>query len=128
MLQILTDEERDAIGNYLKQQGSLFNDGFYDDFYIDTVCCIFKSKHHPDDIEWIGTSDGEFMFAWKDFKTLVSEGYGDAMDEPHLRSLTIVFKDNRTLWCEDINGEVFWSWDKGFDIPTDAKILHSLWY
>lgn len=127
MLPILTDAERDSINDYLSQHGSVLKEGFYDNFYVDTVCCIFKSGHHPDDVIWMGTSDGEYEFDWEQFEVLVKKGYAEELEEPRMHSLTVLFSDDHTLWCEEINGEVYWQWDKGFKIPLEAKTLESLW-
>jgi len=81
----------------------------------------------PEDINWIGSEDGEYVCSWKEFIKLANKEYDNGYGAQQVaRDLVIVFKDG--LWLEraEYDGNEWWEYKKTPQKKNNPKKIRYL--
>lgn len=64
-------------------------------FLMETVTFLSRLDREPDDIDWVGSADGEYAIPWGQFEAIAAGVFYDPDDDctPVAGDLVIVFKD-----------------------------------
>lgn len=68
-------------------------------FLMETITFLSRIDREPDDIDWVGSADGEYAIPWGQFEAIAAGVFygADADYTPIANDLVIVFKD--CTWC-----------------------------
>lgn len=81
----------------------------------ETIKDITISGHSPQDIDFIGSDDGEYQCTWEEFKTLADKEYDAGFGAQEVAfDIIIVFKDGGRMWRHEYDGSEHWKYSLPF--------------
>jgi hypothetical protein len=89
-------------------------------FLNETREAVKRSGHTPEDIFFIGSSDGVYGLTWDEFTEVAAfdydSGYGSSEIPP---DLIVVFTNGQKMWRGEYDGSEWWEYD------SDSRVDYS---
>jgi hypothetical protein len=75
----------------------------------ETIANINGSDHSVEDVDWIGSRDGEYAMSWAEFEKIADFEYNDGYGAAEIAvDLVVVFKDGSYMVRQEYDGSESW--------------------
>jgi len=93
----------------------------------ETIRAIREYNEKPENIEFIGSEEGDYSCSWDEFKALADREYDSVNGGQRVASdLVILFKSGKRMWRDEYDGTEDWECFEPIVVKDGAKPIKSL--
>ena len=88
----------------------------------ETKQVLENHEKKPEDVSWIGSSDGELAISWAEFEKIANIDYDSGFGAQEIaEDLVVVFKDGNYMDRGEYDGSEWWNFNSTPTKKSDAK-------